>query len=66
VGTDAGYLKEGVSLEFLRYNGVPVSLQLPQYVELAVATADLGMKGDTAAGGATKQSCDWAYLRKKL
>jgi elongation factor P len=56
VGTDAGYLKEGVVLEVLRYNGAPVSLQLPQYVDLAVTSAELGLKGDTASGGATKQA----------
>lgn len=56
VGTDAGYLKEGVSLEVLKYNGAPVSLELPQFVDLAVATAELGLRGDTAAGGATKQA----------
>src|SRR4030095_17170669 len=36
VGSDRNYLKEGVSLQVLKYNGAPVSLQLPQYVELAV------------------------------
>ena len=56
VGADAGYLKEGVSLEVMKYNGAPVSLQLPQFVELAVATSELGLRGDTAAGGATKQA----------
>jgi len=56
VGADAGYLKEGVTLEVLRYNGAPVSLELPQYVDLAVVTAELGLRGDTAAGGATKQA----------
>jgi elongation factor P len=56
VGVDAGYLKEGVSLEVMKYNGAPVSLQLPQFVELAVASAELGLRGDTAAGGATKQA----------
>jgi len=56
VGTDAGYLKEGVTLEVLRYNGAPVSLELPQYVDLAVVTAEMGLRGDTAAGGATKQA----------
>ena len=56
VGDDAGYLKEGVSLEVLKYNAAPVSLQLPQFVELAVASAELGLRGDTAAGGATKQA----------
>ena len=56
VGADAGYLKEGVTLEVLRYNGAPVSLELPQYVDLAVVTAEMGLRGDTAAGGATKQA----------
>lgn len=53
---DRGYLKEGVSLQVLKYNGAPVSLQLPQYVELIVTATELGMRGDTAAGGATKMA----------
>ena len=56
VDTDRGYLKEGVSLQVLKYNGAPVSLQFPQYVELTVTSTELGLRGDTAAGGATKQA----------
>jgi len=56
IGGDSGYLKEGVSLEVLRYNGAPVSLQLPQFVDLVIATTEMGLRGDTAAGGATKQA----------
>jgi elongation factor P len=56
VGNDRGYLKEGMSLQVLKYNGAPVSLQLPQFVELAVISTELGLRGDTAAGGATKQA----------
>ena len=56
VGSDRSYLKEGVSLQVLKYNGAPVSLQLPQYVELAVVSTELGTRGDTAAGGANKQA----------
>jgi elongation factor P len=54
IDSDRGYLKEGVSLQVLKYNGAPVSLQLPQYVELQVTSTELGLRGDTAAGGATK------------
>ena len=54
VGDERPYLKEGVTLQVLKYNGVAVSLQLPQYVELKVTSTELGMKGDTASGGATK------------
>src|SRR5688572_13626449 len=56
VGDDRGYLKEGVSLQILKYNGAPVSLQLPQYVELKIVETEPGMRGDTAAGGATKRA----------
>lgn len=56
VGDDRGYLKEGTTLQILKYNGEPVALQLPQFVELKVTIAEPGMRGDTAAGGATKQA----------
>ena len=54
VGDERGYLKEGTTLQVLKYNGEAVSLQLPQFVELAVTSTEPGMRGDTAAGGATK------------
>jgi elongation factor P len=54
IGDDRYYLKEGVVLELFKYNGQAVSLQLPQFVELAIASTEPGMRGDTAAGGATK------------
>ena len=56
VGDDRGYLKEGTSIQILKYNGAAISLQLPQFVELAVTSTEPGMRGDTAAGGATKQA----------
>ena len=56
VGDDRGYLKEGTSVQVMKYNGAAISLQLPQFVELAVTSTEPGMRGDTAAGGATKQA----------
>ncbi|HEV2763543.1 MAG TPA: elongation factor P [Pyrinomonadaceae bacterium] len=50
VGDERGYLKEGLTLQILKYNGEPVSLQLPQFVELTVAATEPGIKGDTAGG----------------
>ena len=54
IGDDRRYLKEGTTLELFKYNGQAVSLQLPQYVELTIASTEPGMRGDTASGGATK------------
>jgi len=54
VGDDRYYLKEGLLLEIFKYNGRAVSLQLPQYVELGITSTEPGLRGDTAAGGASK------------
>jgi elongation factor P len=54
VGDDHFYLKDGILVEVFKYNGAPVSLQLPQYVELQIASTEPGLRGDTAAGGVTK------------
>jgi elongation factor P len=51
VGDDRFYLKEGATLQVLRYNGEAVALELPQFVELRVARTEPGVRGDTAAGG---------------
>ncbi len=56
VGDDRGYLKDGATLQILKFNGEAVALQLPQFVELVVASAEPGMRGDTASGGATKNA----------
>jgi len=54
VGDDKFYLKEGLNLQIFKYNGNAVSLELPQYVELAITYCEPGLRGDTASGGATK------------
>ena len=37
-----------------KYNGNPIAVQLPPFVELAVASTGQGSRGDSASGGATK------------
>ncbi len=54
LGGDRLYLKEGISLQVRKYNNVPISLQLPPFVELAVVSTESGIRGDTASGGSTK------------
>jgi elongation factor P len=54
VGDDSVYLKDGLHLQIFKYNGSAVSLELPQFVELEITYCEPGMRGDTAAGGATK------------
>jgi elongation factor P len=48
------FLTEGVLLQLLLYNGSPIGLQLPIFVELTVAETEPGIKGDSSSGGTTK------------
>ncbi len=48
------YLKENVSLQVCKYNGEPVSLELPTTVDLVVTDAEPGVRGDSVSGGTTK------------
>ncbi len=45
-----GYIKEGQPLQVLKYNGQPVTLEFPVYVELKVTYTEPGIKGDSSAG----------------
>lgn len=54
LGEDRLYLKDGLSLQVRKYNGAPIAIQLPPFVELAVTVTEPGTRGDTGSGGATK------------
>jgi elongation factor P len=54
LGQDRLFLKEGFLLQVLKYNGGAIAIQLPPFVELAVASTEPGARGDTGSGGATK------------
>ncbi len=45
------YLKENMECQGLVHDGTVISVELPQFVELAVSKTDPGLKGDTAQGG---------------
>ncbi len=45
------FLKEGQEVEVLFHGETPVGVELPFFVELAVAKTEPGVRGDTASGG---------------
>jgi elongation factor P len=53
VGDAVNYLTENLVVDMLFFQGRPIGLTLPNFVELKVTQADPGIKGDTASG-ATK------------
>jgi elongation factor P len=51
VGDAREYLKENTVVDVLYIDGSPSGVELPNFVELAVARTDPGLRGDTAQGG---------------
>ena len=54
VGNALDLLVEGTMLHINKYNGNPINLQLPMFVELKVAETELAVRGDTSSGSGTK------------
>ena len=50
IGSARDFLVEGGLVELLKYNGNPIGLDLPPFVELAVASTEPGVRGDSASG----------------
>jgi elongation factor P len=56
VGNALECLIEGALLQLHKYNGNPIGLQLPMFVELDVVYAEPGAKSDSSSGGGTKMA----------
>jgi elongation factor P len=51
IGENVKWLKEESICNITFYNGAAISVELPTFVELAIAKTEPGVRGDTAAGG---------------
>lgn len=54
VGEISNFVKEGVDVDVLNFDGKPVSIDLPKKVSLRVEQTEPGVRGDTAQGSVTK------------
>ena len=54
IGNALDVLIEGTIVELLKYNGNPIGLELPTFVELDVAYTEPGVRGDSSSGSVTK------------
>ena len=54
VGDALDFLVEGAIIELRKYNGNPIGLDLPIFVELDVVYTEPGVKGDSSSGTVTK------------
>jgi elongation factor P len=51
VGEARAYLKENTEVDVLYIDGAPVTVELPNSVELEIVRTEPGVRGDTAQGG---------------
>jgi len=51
LGNSINYLKENMEIKVLYYKGQPINIDVPMFVELAIAKTEPGVRGDTASGG---------------
>ena len=51
VGDAVNYLTENTEVSVLLHDGVPLGVELPNFVTLTIVDTDPGFKGDTVSGG---------------
>ena len=51
VGEARDFLKENTEVEILFIENSPVTVELPNFIEIRIAKTDPGIRGDTASGG---------------
>jgi len=51
LGDTAQFLKDDISVDVMLYNGRPIGVSLPNFVELKITECEPGVRGDTAQGG---------------
>ena len=56
VGDALDFLVEGAIIELRKYNGNPIGLDLPLFVELKISQTEPGIKGDSSSGSVTKSA----------
>ncbi|MHB1023623.1 MAG: elongation factor P [Acidobacteriaceae bacterium] len=54
IGSALDFLTDGLLLQLHKYNGNPIGLQLPIFVELKIVDTEPGVRGDTSSGSVTK------------
>ena len=51
IGSQAKYLKENTDVQVVLHKDAIIGVSVPDFMELAVAETDPGVRGDTASGG---------------
>jgi elongation factor P len=61
VGDNVDLLKENTVCNVLMFNGTPIDITLPNFIELQVSQTDPWVKGDTATGSTKPATLETGY-----
>ncbi len=64
LGGSINYLKENMEIKVLYYKGRPINIDVPMFVELAIAKTEPGVRGDTASGGSKPATLETGAIVK--
>jgi elongation factor P len=64
LGESINYLKENMEIKVLYFKGRPINIDVPMFVELAIAKTDPGVRGDTASGGSKPATLETGAMVK--
>jgi elongation factor P len=64
LGDNINYLKENMEIKVLYHKGQPINIEVPMFVELAIAKTDPGVRGDTASGGSKPSTLETGAVVK--
>ncbi len=62
VGDAINFITENLNVNVLLFQGGPIGLTLPNFVELHIAKSDPGIKGDTASGSTKPATLETGYV----
>ncbi|MCE5336906.1 MAG: elongation factor P [Desulfobacteraceae bacterium] len=62
VGDATNFLTENLNVDVLLFQGRPIGITLPNFVELKIVKSDPGIKGDTASGATKPATLETGYV----
>lgn len=62
IGDASNFLTENLNVSALLFQGRPIGLTLPNFVDLKIVTSDPGIKGDTASGATKPATLETGYV----
>ena len=62
LGDTLNFIKENMTANIAFFNGSPISVEAPNFVELEITFCEPGVKGDTATGGSKPATLETGYI----